>query len=175
MYAANILLVGALAASQASLTFLVIAINPTRKLLISCYSILGFLGAWTLASIPALAFQCNLPRPWNYGSNKCVDRFALNVGIYSFNILGDVLIVIVPFAMMQKVQVSSSKRFVVTALFASRLRYEKYPSSIFFALTPYPVSQPSPSLCWSSRNAKSYPAATTRPGTHLYPKFLHKS
>ncbi|KAK5462700.1 hypothetical protein LTS15_002412 [Exophiala xenobiotica] len=121
MYAANILLVGALAASQASLTFLVIAINPTRRLLISCYSILGFLAAWTLSSMFALAFQCNLPRPWDYGNNNCVDRFALNVGIYSFNILGDVLIVIVPFAMMQKVQVSSSRRFVVSALFSSRL------------------------------------------------------
>ncbi|KAK5302780.1 hypothetical protein LTR99_005737 [Exophiala xenobiotica] len=54
-------------------------------------------------------------------NNTCVDRFALNVGIYSFNILGDVLIVIVPFAMMQKVQVSASRRFVVSALFSSRL------------------------------------------------------
>ncbi|KAK5382381.1 hypothetical protein LTR20_005984 [Exophiala xenobiotica] len=106
---------------NASLTFLVIAINPTRRLLISCYSILGFLAAWTLSSMFALAFQCNLPRPWDYSNNTCVDRFALNVGIYSFNILGDVLIVIVPFAMMQKVQVSASRRFVVSALFSSRL------------------------------------------------------
>jgi hypothetical protein len=167
MYAANILLVGALAASQASLTFLVIAINPTRRLLISCYSILGFLAAWTLSSMFALAFQCHLPRSWDYGNNTCVDRFALNVGIYSFNILGDVLIVIVPFAMMQKVQVSSSRRFVVNALFSSRLRYANYPSSTSFELTPYAVSQPSPSLTWSSRGASSHPAVTTRPGAPL--------
>lgn len=47
----------------------------------------------------------------------------MNVGIYTLNILGDIFIVIVPFIMMQKVQVSPSKRFVVSGLFACRLAY----------------------------------------------------
>ncbi|KIW44215.1 uncharacterized protein PV06_05242 [Exophiala oligosperma] len=121
IYAADILQIAALAASQASLTFLVIAINPTRKLLLSCYAILGYLVAWTIASIIAVSFKCSLPGPWNTNGNKCVDLFALNVGIYTLNILGDISIVVVPFIMMQKVQVSSSKRFVVSGLFACRL------------------------------------------------------
>lgn len=123
IYAADILQIAALAASQASLTFLVIAINPTRKLLLSCYAILGYLVAWTIASIIAVSFKCSLPGPWNTNGNKCVDLFALNVGIYTLNILGDISIVVVPFIMMQKVQVSSSKRFVVSGLFACRLAY----------------------------------------------------
>ncbi|KAL6251537.1 hypothetical protein RBB50_001746 [Rhinocladiella similis] len=121
IYAADILQIAALAASQASLTFLVIAINPTRKLLLSCYAILGYLVVWTIASVLAVSFKCNLPGPWNTNGNKCVDLFAMNVGIYTLNILGDIFIVIVPFIMMQKVQVSPSKRFVVSGLFACRL------------------------------------------------------
>ncbi|KIW13772.1 hypothetical protein PV08_08963 [Exophiala spinifera] len=121
IYAADILLIASMAASQASLTFLVIAINPTRKLLLSCYFLLGYLAVWMIASIFAVSFKCNLPSPWNIDGNKCVDLFALNVGIYSLSILGDLGIVAVPFIMMQKVQVSRTKRFVVSGLFACRL------------------------------------------------------
>ncbi|KIW99382.1 uncharacterized protein Z518_11370 [Rhinocladiella mackenziei CBS 650.93] len=120
-YAANILGIAILAATKASVTLLIVAINPTRQLLLSCYAILGFVGLWTVASILALAFQCNLPSPWDFEGNKCVDLFALNAGIHTLNILSDLLIVLVPFLMMRKVQVSFSKRFIVTGLFSSRL------------------------------------------------------
>ncbi|KAJ4511015.1 hypothetical protein HRR75_005711 [Exophiala dermatitidis] len=89
-------------------------------MLMCCYALLGFIAAWTFASIFASAFQCNPPNPWNSEGNKCVDQFALNVAIHTLNILSDVLIVLIPFAMMLKVKVTSHKRFIVTGLFASR-------------------------------------------------------
>lgn len=123
MYAASMLVIGVLAASKASVTHLVIAINPSRKLVLACYGTLGLVLAWTIASVFALAFQCDLPQPWNSKGNKCVDRFALNVGIHALNIFTDCVIVAIPFIMMQSVQVSMSKRFVVSGLFAARLVY----------------------------------------------------
>lgn len=92
-------------------------------MLMCCYALLGFIAAWTFASIFASAFQCNPPNPWNSEGNKCVDQFALNVAIHTLNILSDVLIVLIPFAMMLKVKVTSHKRFIVTGLFASRFAY----------------------------------------------------
>ncbi|KIV86603.1 hypothetical protein PV11_02203 [Exophiala sideris] len=121
MYTANILLIAALAAAKASVTHLIIAINPSRKLVMSCYCVLGLVAAWMIASIFALAFQCNLPHPWDFHGTKCVDLFALNVGIQTVNILTDCLLVVIPFIMMQSVQVSMSRRFVVSGLFAARL------------------------------------------------------
>ncbi|KAI1615347.1 hypothetical protein EDD36DRAFT_186931 [Exophiala viscosa] len=121
MYTANILQIIVLAAAKASVTYLIIAINPSRKLVYSCYGILGLVGAWTIASVFALAFQCSPPHPWNSKGNTCVDRFAMNVGIQALNIITDCLIVVIPFVMMQSVQVSMSKRFVVSGLFAARL------------------------------------------------------
>ncbi len=125
VYAANMLLIGSLAAAKASVTCLVIAINPSRKLLLACRGTLGFVAAWFVASIIALAFQCDLPSPWNSEANKCIDRFALNVGIHVINILTDVIIVVIPFLMMQNVQISSHRRWVVRGLFGSRLVYVK--------------------------------------------------
>ncbi|EXJ91508.1 hypothetical protein A1O3_00056 [Capronia epimyces CBS 606.96] len=121
MYASNILLILVLAAAKASVTHLIITINPTHRLLLSCYGILGFVSLWALASVLALAFQCSLPHPWDFEDNRCVDQFALNAGIHAVNILSDVLIVLVPFTMMLKVPVSRNKRFIVTGSFALRL------------------------------------------------------
>ncbi|EHY54875.1 hypothetical protein HRR83_005865 [Exophiala dermatitidis] len=129
IYASNILIILVVAASKASVTHLIIAINPTRTMLMCCYALLGFIAAWTFASIFASAFQCNPPNPWNSEGNKCVDQFALNVAIHTLNILSDVLIVLIPFAMMLKVKVTSHKRFIVTGLFASR-----------FAAVPFTVT-----------------------------------
>lgn len=123
MYTSNILVVVTLAAAKASVTHLIIAINPTRKLLLCCYGILGFVGLWTIASVFALLFQCDMPHPWNSEYNKCVDQFALIAAIHALSIVSDVAIVLVPFVMMLKVQVSSDKRIIVTGLFASRLAY----------------------------------------------------
>jgi hypothetical protein len=88
-----------------------------------CYVTLGFIGAWTVASVFAIAFQCHLPSPWAFGGDDCVDQFALNIGIHALNIATDMLLVVIPFVMMQQVQISTGKRWVVTGLFGSRLMY----------------------------------------------------
>ena len=47
----------------------------------------------------------------------------MQIAIGAFNILTDLAIVVLPFFMMQNVQVASSKRYVVSALFALRIMY----------------------------------------------------
>lgn len=38
---------------------------------------MAFIGAWTTAAILVVAFQCELPRPWeNRSSQKCVNKVA---------------------------------------------------------------------------------------------------
>src|SRR5882757_9956914 len=76
IYAANIIVIASLAAAKASVTLLVVAISPNRKLRHACYATMGFVGLWTIASILALAFQCDLPNPWSSKGNKCVDQFS---------------------------------------------------------------------------------------------------
>jgi hypothetical protein len=95
--------------------------------LLACYGVLGISAAWTVAGVFAFAFQCSLPRPWVLGPNSplgpqsCVDQYALQIGVGAINILTDLAIVVLPFFMMQNVQVANTKRWMVSALFALRI------------------------------------------------------
>lgn len=120
-YASNVLIIPALAAAKASITLLIISIKPSRPVMLSCYVVLGVVAAWMVAGIFAFAFQCSLPTPWALGPDTCVDQYALQIGVGVVNILTDIAIVALPFFMMQNVQVASSKRWIVSALFAIRI------------------------------------------------------
>lgn len=117
----------ALAGTKASITLLIISIKPARPVLLACYGVLGVIGAWAVAGILGFAFQCSLNRPWVLGPNTalgqetCVDQYALQLGLGAVNILTDLAIVALPFFMMQNVQVASTKRWMVSALFALRI------------------------------------------------------
>jgi hypothetical protein len=121
------LLIAALAATKASITLLIISIKPSRPVMMACYGVLGVIGAWAIAGIVGFAFQCSLPRPWVLGPNTalgqetCVDQYALQLGLGAVNVLTDLAIVALPFFMMQNVQVASTKRLMVSALFALRI------------------------------------------------------
>lgn len=117
-------MIPALAAAKASVAQLVISITPTRLLKHLCYTTLGFTAACAIASMLALAFQCRLPKPWDTEGQKCVDRLGLNIGIHSLNIITDLCVTVIPLVMLQDIQVSQKKRWVVRGLFASRCRYE---------------------------------------------------
>jgi hypothetical protein len=120
-YTSNILLIPALASAKASITLLIISIKPSRPVLLCCYGVLAATAAWMVASIFAFAFQCSLPTPWVLGPDTCVDQYALQLGVGVVNILTDIAIVALPFFMMKNVQVASSKRWMVSALFAIRI------------------------------------------------------
>jgi hypothetical protein len=126
-YASNILLIGAIGVAKASILLLIISIKPARSVLLACYGVLGISVAWTVAGVLGFAFQCSLPRPWVLGPNSplgtqsCVDQYALQIGVGAVNILTDLAIVVLPFLMMQNVQVANTKRWMVSALFALRI------------------------------------------------------
>lgn len=101
---------------------LITSIQPLQPVLWGCYGTLGVVGAWMVAGILALAFQCHLPRPWDLGQREtCVNQHALHVGLSVVNILTDLAIVILAYLMMRTTQVATSKRWAVVALFGLRL------------------------------------------------------
>lgn len=122
-YAANILFILALAGAKAAVTLLVIAIKPTKNVMLACYGMLAFIGLWAVAGVFALAFQCS-PDHWALGpseTNTCVDQYALQVAIRSMDIASDIGIVLLPALMMRTVLVSRDKRWMVILLFSLRL------------------------------------------------------
>lgn len=81
---------------------------------------MAFTNAWAVAAIFAIAFECDLPHPWSY-QNQCVDQWALYLSNGIWNILTDIVLVLLPVWLMWNVQVTETKRWVVIGLFACRI------------------------------------------------------
>jgi hypothetical protein len=75
---------------------------------------------WALAFIFSLAFQCDLPTPWDYNST-CVDEWTLHLALNVFNILTDLALIAIPVVMLWWVQARSAKKWTVMILFATRI------------------------------------------------------
>ena len=120
IYAAPMLFVVSSAFAKASVVFFVMKITPQREIHLACYTLLAIISAWGLGFIFALAFQCELPRPWIVDST-CVDRRKLFLALGILNILTDLALVIVPIMMLWRVQSKAAKKWQVMALFASRI------------------------------------------------------
>lgn len=122
-YASNILLVLSLASAKAAVTLLVIAIKPLKSVRLACYGVLVFNGLWGVASAIALAVQCS-PNRWALGpsdTDTCVDQYTLQIVIRVCDIITDLAIIVLPIIMMQSVQTTQSKRWMVMLLFSLRI------------------------------------------------------
>lgn len=93
---------------------------------------------WSITSIFALAFQCDLPRPWLQGTGRCVNlvsfppviratprltdpQKALYYYVDIMNILTDVALVILPVLVVWGLQLKAEKKLFVVGLFATRI------------------------------------------------------
>ena len=122
-YAGQILTIGSLGLAKLSLISTVVSFRPHRDILIWCYVLEVVVALWTIVSGFAVAFQCDLARPWDSTTGTCVDQTALYPAVGAFNVATDLGVVILPAVIMPRNQISNKKRLVVQALFAFRLLY----------------------------------------------------
>ncbi|RHZ50505.1 uncharacterized protein CDV56_102743 [Aspergillus thermomutatus] len=120
LYGTQILLLATLSCSKFSLALLFRSLTAEGNVLRLSQGLMVVVGLWTSSSILALAFQCALPRPWDT-TGRCVNREALANYIGTMNILTDVALVFLPCIVLQKVQISRSKRLRIMALLATRM------------------------------------------------------
>jgi hypothetical protein len=73
-----------------------------------------------IAAVLALAFQCELPKPWVLGPQTCINQYALRIGLGAVDIVTDFAVIGLAFFMMRPVQVSSRKKAAVVAMFGLR-------------------------------------------------------
>ncbi|KAL4758597.1 uncharacterized protein BDW70DRAFT_141310 [Aspergillus foveolatus] len=120
-YAAQLLLVIVLSLSKLSTTLLVWKLTPSRSLRQYCTISATVIAGWTIFALFSISFQCQLPETWRYTPERCAGEGALFYPIAVFNILTEVIIVILPFIMMQNVQMASQKKVKILSSFSSRL------------------------------------------------------
>ncbi|KAE8321601.1 hypothetical protein BDV39DRAFT_11011 [Aspergillus sergii] len=120
-YAAHILLIGAMSLSKMSTILLIWKLTPSKSLRRSCALTAGIVVGWSIFAVLGIAFQCEMPGPWLYSPERCAGEGAIFYPIAVFNILTEVILVVLPFLMMRNVQMAQHKRVKILCSFSSRL------------------------------------------------------
>jgi len=79
------------------------------------------IGIWAVFSFFAIAFQCGVPRPWEFVNPKCAAEGKLLYVIAAGNIITDGTLACYFIPIIWKLQMSQSLRLLVSSLFAVRL------------------------------------------------------
>jgi hypothetical protein len=114
-------MVAAVGLSKASAIQTVAALRPHPNILLACHGSQAMNLMWVIAGLFSFAFQCSTPEPWNNAAEKCVDQWAMQKAIWGTSIITDMVIIVLPSILMLKVQISSKQRWVIAALFGSRI------------------------------------------------------
>ncbi|OQV09638.1 hypothetical protein CLAIMM_13739 [Cladophialophora immunda] len=133
-YAAQMLFIVACAFAKASVLSFIMTIAPQMRIQRSSYALLAVIACWAISRVIAVAFRCQLPQPWLFEEQKCINQEALSLFVGVVNILTDLALIAIPSAMMWWVQTNTSKKWQVVALFASRIIV---PIFIIFQLVEY--------------------------------------
>ncbi|RAQ42671.1 integral membrane protein [Aspergillus flavus] len=119
-YAAHILLIGAMSLSKMSTILLIWRLTPSEILRRSCAVATGIVVGWSIFAVLGISFQCEMPGPWLYSPERCAGEGAIFYPICVFNILTEVIIVVLPFFMMRNVQMAWHKRVKILCSFSAR-------------------------------------------------------
>ncbi|KKK16916.1 hypothetical protein ARAM_002669 [Aspergillus rambellii] len=125
-YTMQILLLASVTCSKLSIALLARSLTVDGYMLRGTQGLMAIIALWAMSSIPTLAIQCSLPRPWD-PTGQCLNREALAGYIGAVNILTDAALVLLPCIVLHKVQISRWKRFRIMAMLATRLLYESLP------------------------------------------------
>ena len=79
------------------------------------------IGIWFLFSLFTIAFQCGIPRPWEFTKEKCTADGKLYYVIVAGTIATDGILACYFIPIVWKLQMGRSLRLLVSSLFAVRL------------------------------------------------------
>ncbi|RDW72596.1 uncharacterized protein DSM5745_07768 [Aspergillus mulundensis] len=120
-FAAQLLLLIVLSLTKLSTILLIWKLTPSKSLRLHCTITAGVVVGWTIFALFGISFQCQLPEAWLYRPERCAGEGALFYPIAVVNILTEIVLVVLPFIMMQNVQMAAQKRVKILCSFSSRL------------------------------------------------------
>ncbi|KAL4904659.1 hypothetical protein BDW74DRAFT_27352 [Aspergillus multicolor] len=120
-FAAQLLLIVVLSLTKLSTILLIWKLTPSKGLRLHCSITAAVVIGWMIFALFGLSFQCQLPEAWLYRPERCAGEGALFYPIAVINILTEIVLVVLPYIMMQNVQMASQKRVKILCSFSSRL------------------------------------------------------
>lgn len=85
---------------------------------------MSLIGIWTISATFVTAFECELPNPWSItSSDKCINLLAFWTYYGVFNIVTDIVLIVLPVSIVIRLQMKASQKAVIIACDASRSTY----------------------------------------------------
>lgn len=135
-----------LSCTKISILFLYLRIFPVRWLIISSYTTMSIIVAWTIATILA---GCLICRPFAYNWDKTIVGGYCGNQVSSFtatgiiNLITDVAVIVLPMSSLYKLQMALYKKITLIAVFGL---------GIVYVFSPFPFF-PSPSTTTTTTTA----------------------
>ena len=119
-YAAMLLYIPSLLFSKLPTLVIINVVSPLERfrklLLITALVIL----AWAVTSELVAAFQCQPSSPWDISNGQCFNRFAFYTYFEAMNAFTDLLLILLPIALVANINTSLSRRISVLSVFCVR-------------------------------------------------------
>ena len=123
MYSFNILFIMSQCFARMSVISLIWNITPVSSHRRSAQIVFAATLLWTTTALFGLAFQCHLPRPWDIANNVCIDRIAFYTFVEVLQMIIDLALIIIPFAIVWKLKLKTMPKLTVMGCFLGRILY----------------------------------------------------
>ncbi|KAL8900819.1 MAG: hypothetical protein Q9207_005510 [Kuettlingeria erythrocarpa] len=120
VYASQILKILIHYLAKLSLVLVFIRLTPSKRTRQSLWLFVLSLTVWSGVAIITHAVQCPPPR-WNISASGCLNQGAIYTSYGVINIFTDLVIVLIPLALLWKVQIGQDKKRAIYAVFVVRL------------------------------------------------------
>jgi hypothetical protein len=120
-YASDILFICTLYLAKCAVVFLYLRLSPERNHKTASKIILGLSTVFTIASIFMISIDCNISHPWLFIESHCTGAWPRWEAFAAFDIFTEVLLGLMPFAIIRSLQMSWSKKYMILMAFSLRL------------------------------------------------------
>ncbi|KAJ8113088.1 hypothetical protein OPT61_g4697 [Boeremia exigua] len=120
-YASELLYISSLCFSKLSILVLFYNVVVLRTHRFFVFGFGACIFAWSVASVAAAAFQCNLPRPWEMMTLRCFNTRVFWIAFCAVDMSTELFIVMLSIDLVAHLRVRMSRKLAVVACFAPRL------------------------------------------------------
>ncbi|KAJ6087398.1 hypothetical protein N7467_006312 [Penicillium canescens] len=121
LFAGSLLYLLSLMFSKLSLVVFIRSLTPSPKDKWLARGVEAIVYAWAVVAIFGTAFQCSLPRTWDFQNGQCFNLLAWRYFIAIANIVTDLLIVAQAMFLISRVQTTLGRRLGFAGIFLPRL------------------------------------------------------
>ncbi|KAJ6087083.1 hypothetical protein N7467_005997 [Penicillium canescens] len=121
LYAATLLYIINLTLSKLSLAVFIRSLTPSVRDNFIAHVVKGIIYVWAVVVFFGSAFQCEVPRTWDFQNGRCFDILAWRYFLCGSIIVTDLLIFTQAMLLISSVQTSLQRRLIFAGIFLPRL------------------------------------------------------